>query len=293
MITIVLLLLAKILLMTWFRQNFLLLSGLTIGGILLFWRFLRIRPQGPIELEFSYIRIGLYLFSILVLLFTLYSLLIGFNSKSSSKLAIKVAEYKAKLVMLYERFTEEFLDKIIYKYPIFVSFIRISYHKWFYLHKFFPYIVHFLIFIPPVLLAASFFYDVVIAKSFHYFPRMIIVMLLPLLVRLIAWLTYVRCDNQIKGADTNITFSVFPDGQPNIYIGPEVWAKNKKLAEILSANLNEVLEQYLKNLEYLPYAENFYTLLNSPSKKFYQIFSILLWIASWSTLIYYLIVLKA
>ena len=278
--------------MTKIRQNLLLFGGLSLFATLFFWRFLRKRSTGPIELEFSIFRIVLYLFSILVLLFTLYSLLIGFNNNSSSWISRKVAQYKTKLLDLYENFSKEVLKKIFYKSPILLRFTNGIYHKWFSLHKFFPFIVHFLIFIPPVLLAASFFYDVVINKNFHYFPKMIIVMLLPLSIRLIAWLTYESCLIEIKGAEACISYSDSLEGKPEFYIDPDVWAKNEELAVLLTANLDAILEDYLKYREYLPYAENFYTLLNSPSKKFYQLLSILLWIASWSTFIY-LIILKA
>ena len=202
----------------------------------------------------------------------------------------KIHKNKKKLSIIYTEFIKYFYDFILYKIPRYIKFVQRITPKWYKMHKFFYFFAHIFVFIPPVLVAGSFFIDVVILKSFTLFPKTIFVLLLPLLLKAISYSIKEMCETDLGTVQRNIFFDPHAPNGAKYYIREELWHIKPELADILHTNLNYFLSEYDKNLKHQEYSECFEKYINEKYPKFYyQIVTCTLWIISWVYMVIYLL----
>lgn len=278
------------------------LYGALLGGILLFlslfyWRFLRERPAGALNLDYSNSTLFLYIVSICFMLLTLYSMLISSQSienidKKNYVYCIikKFITLKQKLSILYNEFIKDFYDFILYKISSYIKFMHYITPIWYSMHTYFYFFIHVFIFLPPCLVSLAFFIDIVILKSFTFFPKSIFFLLVPLLLKAIAYSVKELLETDLGTVQRNIYFDPgAPDGE-KYYIRKELWNIKPELAYILHTKLNYFLSEYEKNLKFMEKSEEFenYMIKKYP-KLYYQLVSSILWIISWICLIMYMV----
>jgi len=261
-------------------------GGPIIFLVLIAWRFLRKRLDGPINPEFNYYSVGSYALSIAIFVVLLLKIL-GYlkpNDKPkwvTEKLALLRKRYAETSVDIYRKtfyqsrtitnIIEKATPKIINeRYTGYYTIISISF-----------------VLLPPLAIALLFFYEVVIAKNFTNFPKYIYVLLCPLIVKIGLWL--IREHASIETIAVTSLMELTPNSEENTLnysIYPFVWEKNPRLAAKVAANIEDILYQYLRRRTALTLIENFESSYLQKTK-IYRVISILLWLISWSFMLMY------
>lgn len=271
------------------------------GGFLFlsvfYWRFIRERPIGLLNLEYNHSTLFLYIFSICCTIFTLYSAFIStpyrknifMNIKIINFLKQKIIKIKKILDLLYDEYIKYFYDFILYKIPLYIKFIKVITPKWYSMQKYFFWLAHLFIFIPPFSFFCV-FYRYCDIKILYFFSKINFFLLLTLLLKAITYSIKENCETDLGTVQRNIYFDPEgPDGS-KYYIREELWNIKPELAYILHTKLNYFLKQYKQNLQYMEYSENFENYLHKPYPKlYYQLLGSIFWLISWLFMVFYLL----
>lgn len=252
------------------------------------WRFLRERPLGAIDMPFDSISIFLYLISIIFALITLGQIVLSYFStvKEPSGWVKNLLEKKQNFTQYYEDVLHNIYTRIISSIPKVNTLITAWVPKWFRLSFYFRILIYIFIYLFPVLVAVSFFVDIVINNEFYYFPKMIYILLFPICLRLSAWLCHEQCLLDIDFAETTIYMEDLEDGSKHYKVYDYVWEDSPQFAEHLAMNLNEIASAYLERKHFMKLSLSFYEFIkNLPYKRTFQFIGLIFWITSWITLI--------
>lgn len=140
-------------------------------------------------------------------------------------------------------------------------------------------------FLPPCIISFTYFLEVVIFHKFTYFPIVIFLMIFPISIRIIFYALRFHCrevekffDSQVKVLQTNEDGSKYYIWHENCFIFPE-----NRTDELL-LEIATVKEQNLKDIELFNiYRDCLYFFKYRP---LFNIFSLLCWLISLSTLMY-------
>lgn len=272
----------------------LLITGSGIFCALFYWRFLRERPLGNLGIEFSFLRILLYGFSICLMIFTIYNIFIPSmiisDNNTPNVFVQKLVKLKNLLDGYYTDFVQYFYAYILYKFPIYLRFINFITPLWYKYPQYYPVLINILIFFPPLLISFFFFVDVVMLKKFVFFPKAIFLLLFTIIIKFIAFSIKEGVQEEIDNVERNIKYDpTLPEGT-QFYIREELWEILPALASTIYHNLNLFITQYALNLKYLEYSSDFDLYIkNSYPKKYYLLLSSFLWIISWMDMIIYMV----
>jgi hypothetical protein len=277
------------------KQFFTIFAGILIFLYYFYLRFLRLRQTGPINPEFTWLSIILYIFSIsltvLALITLTHLIILAVQDKK------KMNAYIAGIIKKFKNFLQLFTflreliisayDNLTIKIPKYNIFLEGAMNFWFNVSPYYRYISIFGIYLPSLIVAISFFIDVVINKNFHYFPKILIIMLLPFCIRLLHWIVKRECFTFCSTLQTILDRTEISPNRFTFTVRPETQRTHPELCEIVMANLMYYLNRYddysCKLEKYEIFSQGW------DEKLFFFILTSSIWIINWATMIIYMI----
>ena len=293
-----------------------------MGGFFIFFtlymRFIRSRAIGPIDFTYTEMKFYLYIYLISIFSVTLIiMILIPIYLKHMGKIFIKIKKHEdvnfntpffkirnfliktfIKVHKNYDKMIEAFYKPIYVKcqntfpkfWPICSNFICT--------HVLYNMIPFFIVFsyLPPCLVAFTFFFETVIKNEYYYFPLVIFLMILPIGTRILFYSVklYTEHFQQYLSNIIKVQEIPTPDGLTFGY----TWADNVSLPELEEDDytlelLNNFVQRLRKNNGEIIIITSLRESLNTAYfRKYFVILSMTFWISSFSYLLYNIIINK-
>ena len=273
------------------------------GGFIIFTiiyiRFIRSRATGPIDLTYTEVKFYLYIW----LIFTFSLVLVGiiilpiylryFGRRAESKntlfsrIQFSIHKILAFIHETYEKMIEAFYLPLLQKHLEKYRTLWYTITRYIYSLRL-KFIFRFFYFLPPAIISLTYLIEVIIYHEFTYFPYVIFLMIFPIGIRVLMYniqqyiLNMLSCSNDIiimkTTEDGRIAFS-FTD-----YIPIE-----KQTEEYLAMFVEAHIEM-LHWEKLFEHSRKYFIFSNE--KTFFQIFSLLCWISSFSFLLYLILLNK-
>lgn len=278
--------------------NFWRYGGLLIVLFTVYWRFLRPRTIGALDLTYSNVKIILYCISILSLSITLLLIilvplylkyLIAKSDKkvingAMTKIRENMVKYLGEIYKKYNKMLYEFFYPLYQKYSdTYVIWMKLIYFG----IRCKPYIdkiSKIFYFLPPCIISFIYFLEVVKYHYFTYFPLAIFLMIFPISIRVFLYVIKVHCEDFDKGLSTIVKIVRENEDGVKVYD----WHKNAPYPEAQTPErLFDTARMKEINLEALELFKSYKErLLFFPFRLYFHIFSLLCWLISLSTLLY-------
>lgn len=276
-----------------FFKQFLFIFGLLALSIWFFLRFIKERPYGEILLTFSLVKILSYALSIILAIFTIFVLInnifsiITLENKEKSKIVEKFLELSTFVKKMVEEFFDTFFARIILRIPKSEQIFNFFMFFFWKTRNYYRLIVNIFIILPRCIVSLSFFIDVVIYRNFYYFPKLVILLLIPFLLKSLIWFVNKHCSDFCYSMESLLDRKSEPNGSYTFSIRPAALEEYSELAHKIMNNLEYFLRDY-----------DVYTIIMDqikvmdtswPEKVIFQIMNSILWIISWIFLIIYML----
>jgi hypothetical protein len=162
--------------------------------------------------------------------------------------------YIADLIKKFKNFLQLFTflreliisayDNLTIKIPKYNIFLERLMNFWFNASPYYRYISIFGIYLPLLIVAISFFIDAIINKNFHYFPKILIIMLLPFCIRLLHWVVCHYCRYYCETLELIFDRTEISPNRFTFTVRPETQRTHPELHEIVMADLKYYLNRY-------------------------------------------------
>lgn len=277
------------------------LGGLFIISSIIFFRFLRPRAFGPIDLTFTPIKCLIYIFLIfcftLTLLFLIFlpiyykyinnmakdtTIFIKNKNTLFLRAQLKIYEFFGKINVIYNTMLDEFFLKYIYEnqyistelFENLVNFANKIKHFYFYFYIFYC--------LPPCIISFTYLIEVIIYQNFTYFPFSIFLMLFPLTIRAILYSIQFYSRKLKDDSDIYIKYISIEDKSYTFREDSPI-PLEEQTQNLLQFIINR-RETSLQNIKMF----NLYRdiLYFDTYKIYFHYFSVLCWLTSFSTLLF-------
>ena len=275
------------------------------GGFIIFTiiyiRFIRSRATGPIDLTYTEVKFYLYIWLIFIFLLALVGIVMFpvylrylarhrndiIEPKNTLFLRIKNFIYKilAFISNTYIRMIEAFYLPLLQKHLEKHSRIWYKITKFIY---FFPlYLVfRFFYFLPPAIISLIYLIELTFYHNFTYFPYAIFLMIFPIGIRVLLY--NIRQYILLMEKSSEEILVITPKGDDLIYSFSDNFPKERQTEEHIIQLI--LLKKEVSDFDVVfTHVRNF--LILSSEKKYFQIFSLLCWLTSFSIRLYIIFVL--
>ena len=283
---------------------FLKFSGIFIIFYTLYFRFIRPRATGPIDVTYTEFKFYLYIFLICTFFLTLIMIISAkiFVNNLLKQIPPNRESYffkfKEKIVYLgralneiYDKMVEQislpFFNKSIERYPIGWVTLREFVRSW---SKNLGLILIIFYFLPPMLISFTYFIEVVIYKEFKYFPLIIFLMVFPIGVRILLYSVRLHCKKSKEIFDKTIIEKKLEGGRRQFSWGKDPFIPEEERNELFLHGCVKLRQENLGYIELFDlYRFNLYIL---PARLYFQIFSLSCWLSSFSFQLYLILLNK-
>ena len=291
---------------------FLKFGGIFIIFYTLYFRFIRPRATGPIDVTYTEFKFYLYIFLICTFFLTLiiviitpiylrYLIKLGKNLENKNFTLDKTTRFVkiqkffigvvTNLYNIYEKMLEASIAPFFHKhFEKHLNLVSKLLGLIFIIQKHLHLFINVFYFLPPAIISFTYFIEVIIFKEFTYFPYVIFLMIFPISIRILLYSTRLFC-NKLE-ATLNLDLKVHETLKEGIIYA---WTDNPSVSE--EYKTDEVLQMLVnskhQNLKIIEILNNIrFQLYTLPARLYFQIFSLSCWLSSFSFQLYLILLNK-